>query len=96
MSRSIFGWDLPPGCTMKDIDDAFGDKPDPIVDGFIEDKSANLTKEELEWLAHNYGEIDIVTGILSKLHSWAYEQGYQQGIMDEKQYQEYEAISGDE
>lgn len=22
--RSIFGWDLPPGCTQRDIDNAFG------------------------------------------------------------------------
>jgi hypothetical protein len=24
MSRSIFGWDLPPGCTQRHIDEAFG------------------------------------------------------------------------
>jgi hypothetical protein len=25
MSRSPFGWDLPPGCTQRHIDEAFGD-----------------------------------------------------------------------
>jgi len=24
MARSIFGWDLPPGCTQRHIDEAFG------------------------------------------------------------------------
>jgi hypothetical protein len=28
MSRNVFGWDLPPGCTHKMIDEAFGG-PDP-------------------------------------------------------------------
>lgn len=28
MSRSVFGWDLPPGCSQRMIDDAFGG-PDP-------------------------------------------------------------------
>lgn len=25
MSRNVFGWDLPPGCSMRDIDRACGD-----------------------------------------------------------------------
>jgi DnaJ-class molecular chaperone len=25
MSRNNFGWDLPPGCSHRDIDEAFGD-----------------------------------------------------------------------
>ena len=29
MSRSVFGWDLPPGCTQRHIDEAFGGGPDP-------------------------------------------------------------------
>lgn len=28
MPNSVFGWDLPPGCTQRDIDNAFGG-PDP-------------------------------------------------------------------
>lgn len=28
MSRNVFGWDLPPGCTQRMIDEAFGG-PDP-------------------------------------------------------------------
>lgn len=24
MSRSIFGWDLPPGCSSRDVENAFG------------------------------------------------------------------------
>ena len=28
MSRNVFGWDLPPGCTQRHIDEAFGG-PDP-------------------------------------------------------------------
>lgn len=26
MARSIFGWDLPPGCTLRHIEEAFGDE----------------------------------------------------------------------
>ena len=29
MSRNVFGWDLPPGCTQRHIDEAFGSGPDP-------------------------------------------------------------------
>jgi hypothetical protein len=28
MPRSIFGWDLPPGCTQRDIDEAAGGNRD--------------------------------------------------------------------
>ena len=28
MSRNVFGWDYPPGCTAADIDRHFGE-PDP-------------------------------------------------------------------
>ena len=32
MSRSVFGWDLPPGCTNADIDRAAGGDSPPCCD----------------------------------------------------------------
>jgi hypothetical protein len=26
MARSVFGWDLPPGCTLRHIEEAYGDE----------------------------------------------------------------------
>lgn len=37
MTRSIFGWDLPPGCTHKMIEDAItGPEPYPEEDQILE------------------------------------------------------------
>jgi len=36
MSRSIFGWDLPPGCSMRDIDAQAGRDPTPLEDDVLE------------------------------------------------------------
>jgi hypothetical protein len=45
MSRSIFGSNLPPGCSMNDIERAFGDQP--LLDEIFE-AQGNLTDAEKE------------------------------------------------
>jgi len=91
VSRNIFGWDLPPGCTNADIERAFGDSPDPISDDFLEDKKVEFAKEERKWIEDNYGaENEIITNVLSKLFSWAYQQGYDQAKADEEEAKFYE------
>ncbi len=46
MSRSIFGWDLPPGCSISDIDRAYGiEEPEPVRCPHC---SAFLPREPLE------------------------------------------------
>ena len=42
MGRSIFGWDLPPGCTMRDIERAAGGDMPP----FCEDCDKGETCEQ--------------------------------------------------
>lgn len=37
MGRSIFGWDLPPGCTMRDIENAFGEESPCLICGRFSD-----------------------------------------------------------
>jgi hypothetical protein len=45
MSRSIFGWDLPPGCTAQDIENHFGGgEMEEIEEAFWSDKK-NCTDE---------------------------------------------------
>ena len=64
MSRSIFGWDLPPGCSSKDIEDAMG---------------GNIDEEECEncsGLGHLGSEccgVEVKQGLCSKCHEHAEE-----------------------
>lgn len=36
MTRSIFGWDLPPGCSMQDIENQAGRDPTELEDDVLE------------------------------------------------------------
>lgn len=36
MSRSMFGWDLPPGCSMRDIEAQMGRDPTQLEDDVLE------------------------------------------------------------
>jgi len=40
MRAGIFGWDLPPGCSLKDIDEAMGDGTGEDEDGTEDDDGA--------------------------------------------------------
>ena len=46
MSRSVFGWDLPPGCTMRDIERAAGGDLPPCCDDYDVDPCDNPEKCE--------------------------------------------------
>ena len=104
MTRSIFGWDLPPGCTMKDIDDAFDDKPDEL-EYFIEHCKKHpgmLSEEELKMLTNIWEGNDIsysvsqLQNILYRVLSWSFEEGMKQGAENEKEAQAYNDMYGDE
>ena len=45
MSQLVFGWDLPPGTTHRDIDIRFGDKPQPPLCKMCE---KNIVDETLD------------------------------------------------
>lgn len=50
----LFGWDLPPGCTQRHIDEAFGGDPhaEAFFDAMFEQFPAgHLTDEQMESLA---------------------------------------------
>lgn len=58
MTRSIFGWDLPPGCSIRDIEEAFGgEDPSPESEKVYEltDKlrstPAEVSQDEIDALA---------------------------------------------
>lgn len=36
MPRSIFGWDLPPGCSIRDIEAQAGRDPTPLEEDVLE------------------------------------------------------------
>jgi hypothetical protein len=77
MSRNIFGWDLPPGVSTRDIENAVGGDSD--AEAFydsIYDEMVEITDEALK----------------EKLAAWAWERvskawgdGYQQGVADSKE-----------
>jgi hypothetical protein len=104
MTRSIFGWDLPPGCTMKDIDDAFGDKPDEL-EGFLEHCTKHpgmLSKEELQMLEDIWnGEVkeypvEKLQKLFYQVLNWSFSRGMQQGAENKREAQAYNAMYGDE
>ena len=45
-----WGWDLPPGCTQKDIDRASDFEEDPEEDSFEEDKAIFHRENEEEYI----------------------------------------------
>ena len=90
MDRSVFGWDLPPGCSMKDIDDAFGERPDPLEDfsWYISEHTDFLTEDEKEAYVHNTSPT--LASLLRKAAEWAYQQGLIQGRLDQQEDDAYE------
>lgn len=79
-----FGWDLPPGCTMADIDRAFGDQPT-----FTEDFEAKLTDEEKAVWGKVYELDDGLQQLIERAMAWANELGYEAHQADEAEYQYY-------
>ena len=86
MSRSVFGWSLPPGVTNRMIEEAAGG--DPEAEAFFD--AYMLQYENI-----NDGTQGIDT-IMEKMCEWVWEQmgasytrGYKQGQSDEAMAQEF-------
>ena len=71
---SKFGWSLPPGCTMADIDRAFGDDS-TLLEVFESQERKNLTPEEIKTLTDLF-ELDCNNQLIEKALAWAHETGY--------------------
>jgi hypothetical protein len=104
MTHSIFGWDLPPGCSMRDIERAAGGDDDALeaFSAYCEKNPKFLSDKESailgiifnnDFVAHLPTED--IQQLLYKISSWAYQQGYDQGKTDEGQYQDYEKEKGE-
>ena len=92
MARSIFGGggNPPPGCTNKDIEDAFKEGKPSALENFswyISKHEGFLSREELE--IYLYGKKPEVGSLLRKAIGWAWQEGYNQGKADEAQYQDH-------
>ena len=89
MGHSIFGWSLPPGCTMNDIERAYGDQPSFTEEFEIQNK---LTSEETELWGRMF-ELDGGSDeLLEKALVWANELGYQAHQCEEAEYQDYKKV----
>ena len=82
-----FGWSLPPGCSMNDIDAAYGDQPTPAEVFYDHGK---LTEDEKKVWMRVFDFSDELQTLIEKAISWGYEQGYQQGMCDEGQSRDHE------
>jgi hypothetical protein len=72
MSRSIFGWDLPPGCSTKDLPGNQDSDEEAFYDAVYAIFPATLSEGQMEQLA----------GQLWEMMSKAYSDGYAQGASD--------------
>ena len=103
MAHSIFGWDLPPGCSMQDIERAAGGDYDTLENfaAYCKDKPEYLSaveKETLGVISNDYSinlSNDNIQMLIYKIIGWAWQQGYDQGRTDEAQYQAYETEKGE-
>jgi len=78
---SKFGWSLPPGCTMNDIDRAFGDQP-TMLEVFESSEGDKLTEDDKKVLADLF-EYDCNCDLIERILAWANQLGYQQNQCDE-------------
>lgn len=84
---SKFGWSLPPGCSMNDIDQAFGDQP-TYLEVFEGQKGKELNPDDRKLLDHLF-ELDCDNDLLDRILGWAYGLGYDACQCDEAEYQHY-------
>ena len=89
MGHSIFGWDLPPGCSMADIDHAFGDQP-TMLEVFEGQHKGKLTPQEQE-LLNDLLEKDCDSDFIEKVLSWSYKLGYDACLGDEEECRFYKS-----
>ena len=88
MTHSIFGWDLPPGCTMNDIERAYGDQP--LLDEIFE-AQGNLTNEEKEIWKQVYDLDEPLFNLIIKGMEWAMNTGYKECQGNEEEAKFFES-----
>lgn len=91
MSRSIFGWDLPPGCTMGDIERAFGDPP--LMDEIFEHQCLN--EDERKVWAQIYDLDEQLFNLLVRAMEWSHKTGYDACKSDKAEAEFYEEMARD-
>ena len=89
MSDSIFGWSLPPGCSMRDIDEAFGDPP--LLDEIFE--ANNLNDDERKIWAQIYDLDDELFNLIIRAMEWSHKPGYDACNADKSEAEFYEEIA---
>jgi len=88
MGHSIFGWSLPPGCTMNDIERAYGDQP--LFDEIFE-AQGNLTDEEKQTWRQIYDLDEPLFNLIVKAMEWAYDTGHKACMGEEEENKFYES-----
>ena len=72
--RSLFGWDLPLGCTVNDIERAFGGEP-TMLEAFEFSEKEKLSEDDKKVLADLY-EYDCNCDLIQRAMNWAHKHGY--------------------
>lgn len=91
MSRNIFGWDLPPGCSMGDIERAYGDQP--LMDEIFEQQ--NLSESEKKVWAQIYDLDEQLFNLLIRAMEWSHRVGYDACQSDKAEAEFYEEMARD-
>lgn len=89
MTRSIFGWDLPPGCTMNDIERAFGEPP--LFDEIFEQN--NLNEAEKKVWAQIYDLDEELFNLLIRAMEWSHKTGYDACMSDKAEAEFYNEMA---
>ena len=87
--NSIFGWSLPPGCSMNDIERAFGDQP--LIDEIFEQH--NLNEAEKKVWAKIYDLDEQLFNLLIKAMQWSHKTGYDACMSDKAEAEFYEEMA---
>ena len=89
MSRSIFGWDLPPGCSMNDIERAYGDQP--LMDEIFEQQ--NLNEDEKKIWSQIYDLDEELFNLLIRAMEWSHKTGYEASMSDKAEAEFYNEMA---
>ncbi len=89
MERNIFGWSLPPGCTMNDIDRTYGDQP--LLDEIFEQQ--NLNEEEKKIWGQIYDLDEGLFNLLIRAMEWSHKIGGEAAMADKAEAEFYEDMA---
>ena len=90
MERSgIFGWSLPPGCSMNDIDRAYGDPP--LMDEIFEQQ--NLNEDEKKVWSQIYDLDEQLFNLIIRAMEWSYKVGADACKSDKAEVEFYEEMA---